>query len=586
MERYARWGWVTMIVLALLTRLAALNGVLLAPDEATAALASLDAARGAGWPGTAESPLLLVGNGLLFLLFGGGDGMARLLPALAGVALVGLPWFWRKHLGEIGALAAAGLLLCSPLMLFAARRVDDASLGLLGAALLLTALLARDVEGWPRGCASAFVVAGLAIGLAGGPVFYDGLLAGGLAWAFYRWIVNSADGAAPRVRTPLRPWARYALWGLVSALLISIGLGLRWNGWSGVADGLAAWLAAWSASRAGLPPVVMLFLYEPVTLLLVLLGLLWSVKKLAPLPPALAVWGFLGLLLVNLRSGATSPALAAVVLPLALLAGYGVQQMARWPVSDRATSGPVFKWMALHGLVGFVFWQPVGLALAGHANRAGTSTLGDALGNINLILLLGSVTLIALQALIALLFSLKMPLHLVWRGAVLGLALALLVTQVGFAWGLAFVRPDSVAEPVISAAASPDLYALRAMLDEMAVQNGQRRDDFPVTVVAREAATAAVTRWALRDFSRLSAVEFWPADVSGVVVATPDAIPPDTAIQAWEGMAFTALRRDTARIPACQSLFPLACNDLARWYLFRQMPTMPATEQVILWRTR
>lgn len=577
MKRYTRWAWVTMIVLALVLRLAVLNAVPLAPDEATAALASWDAARGAGWTGTADSPLLLVGNGLMFLLFGGGDGMARLLPALAGVALVGLPWLWRKHLGEIGALVAAGLLLCSPLAFFAARRVDDASLGLLGAGLWLTALLARDVEGRPAGYSSALVVAGLAIGLTGGPVFYDGLLAGVLAWVIYRWI-----GSASKLS--LRALIKPALWGLVSALLIAIGLGARWNGWSGVADGLAAWLASWRTPRTGLPPVVLLFLYEPVTLLLVLLGLVWAVKKVSDkalsLPLTLALWGFFGLLLVSLRPGATPLALTAVVLPLALLAGYGVRQT----IQD--VPGPVFKWMALHGVVGFVFWQPVGLTLARHASGTSYTAFGDALENVTLILFLGSVTLISLQVLIALLFSLKMPLRLVWRGAVLGLALALLVTQVGFAWALAFVRPDSVAEPVISAAASPDLLTLRTVLDEMAVQSGQRRDTFPVTVVTRDAATAAVTRWALRDFARLSVAEFWPAEATGVIVAAPDAIPPDTAIQLWEGMAFTVLMRGAAQIPACQSLSPLACNDLARWYLFRQTPDTPVLEQVILWRTR
>ncbi|MFN2111355.1 MAG: hypothetical protein ACK2UI_16990 [Anaerolineae bacterium] len=574
MERYTRWAWVTMIVVALLLRLAALNGVLLAPDEATAALASWDAARGAGWAGTADSPLLLVGNGLLFLLFGTGDGLARLLPALAGVALVGLPWFWRKHLGEVGALVAAGLLLCSPLALFAARRVDSASLGLLGAALLLTVLLVHDTDDRPTRRSSAFIIAGLAIGLTGGPVFYDALIAGMLAWLLYRWIVNKPDEASSSA------WIRPALWGLLSALLISTGLGLRWNGWSGIADGLAAWLASWRVPRAGLAPAVLLFLYEPVTLLLVLLGLAWAIRKTASLPLALGLWGFFGLLLVSLRPGATSLTLTVVVLPLALLAGYGVQQ------TMRDVPGPVFKWVALHGLVGFVFWQPVGLTLARHASGIEYSAFGNVLENTSLILLLGGVTLIALQFLIALLFSLKMPLRLVWRGAALGLALALLVTQIGFAWGLAFVRPDSTAEPAVAAAASSDLLALRAMLDGMAVQSDQRRDDFSVTVITDDASTAAVIRWALRDFARLAVTESWSVELSGVVVAAPDVTPPDTATLAWEGMAFTVLARSTARIPACQSFAPLACNDLAGWYLFRKMPDALAPEQVVLWRTR
>lgn len=585
MERYTRWAWVTMIILALLLRLAALDSVLLAPDEATAALAAWDAARGAGWPAAAESPLLLVGNGLLFLLFGASDGLARLLPALAGALLVGMPWFWRKRLGEIGALAAAGLLLCSPLALFAARRVDGASLGLLGASLLLTALFAPDVAGWPAFCSSTLIGVGLALGLTGGPVFYDALLAGVLAWILFRWIDATPDETSPRVTLPLRAWIRPALWGVIGALLISTGLGLRWNGWGGIADGLAAWLASWRAPRAGLPPTVLLFLYEPLTLLLVLLGLGWAVKattsKNTPsLPLALGLWGFFGLLLVSLRPGATSLALMLVVLPLALLAGYGVQQM----IQD--VPGPVFKWMALHGLVGFVFWQPVGLALASHAGGRISASFGGVLDNVGLIFLLGSVTLLALQALVALLFSLKMPLRLVWRGVVSGLVLALLVTQISFAWGLAFVRADSAVEPAVSTAASPDLSALRALLDDLAVQSGQRRDAFPVTVVANDAATVAVTRWALRDFYHLTVAEFWPVDAPGVVIAPSDASPPDATLQVWEGMAFTAIVRGTARIPACQSFAPLTCNNLARWYLFRQMPDGPALEQVILWRTR
>ncbi|MFN2286281.1 MAG: hypothetical protein ACK2UQ_17830, partial [Anaerolineae bacterium] len=384
----------------------------------------------------------------------------------------------------------------------------------------------------------------------------------------------------PRVTTPPSAWIRPALWGLLSALLISTGLGLRWNGWSGIADGLAAWLASWRVPRAGLAPAVLLFLYEPVTLLLVLLGLAWAIRKTASLPLALGLWGFFGLLLVSLRPGATSLTLTVVVLPLALLAGYGVQQ------TMRDVPGPVFKWVALHGLVGFVFWQPVGLTLARHASGIEYSAFGNVLENTSLILLLGSVTLIALQLLIALLFSLKMPLRLVWRGAALGLALALLVTQIGFAWGLAFVRPDSTAEPAVAAAASSDLLALRAMLDGMAVQSDQRRDDFSVTVITDDASTAAVIRWALRDFARLAVTESWSVELSGVVVAAPDVTPPDTATLAWEGMAFTVLARSTARIPACQSFAPLACNDLAGWYLFRKMPDALVPEQVVLWRTR
>ncbi len=115
--------------------------------ETAQALPSLDVALGQGWPPAAESPLLLVGNTFLFALFGAGDGVARLLPALAGVLVVMLPLLWRKHAGEIGALFAAGLILISPLALFAARRVDGAALATLGAGLILSLFLQDMKQG-------------------------------------------------------------------------------------------------------------------------------------------------------------------------------------------------------------------------------------------------------------------------------------------------------------------------------------------------------------------------------------------------------------------------------------------------------
>ncbi|HOU12259.1 MAG TPA: glycosyltransferase family 39 protein [Anaerolineae bacterium] len=571
MSRHTHLAWIAILVLATALRLLALNHAPLAPDEATSALASLDAARGAGWRQITDSALLLVGNSALFKLFGGGDGLARLLPALAGVALVGLPWLWRKRLGDIGAWIAATLLLFSPLALFASRRLDSTNLGVLGALLLLTALLIDADDNHLRWLSPLLIVAGLAIGLTGGPSFYDVLLAGLAAWAFYRWSLGAPLWA------PLRAWAKPAIGGLVGAILISIGLGLRWNGWSGVADGLAAWLASWRAARIGLPDIAALFLYEPLTLFLALVGMVWSVRKTEPFALALAIWGFVGLLLVSARPGATPLAALAAVVPLALLAGYGAQQ------SIIGVSPSLFKWMGGHALVSFIFWQPVGLALASHANNSSTVGFLGATGQVNLIFFLGSVTLIALQVLITLLFSLAIPLRMVWRGAIVGIALVLLVTQFGFAWGLAFVRPTSPAEPAIAAAASPDLWTLQEMLDELAIRRGQRRDDFEITVVIPDAATANVVRWTVRDFMRVTVAAAWPADVNGVVIAAPDVSPPLADTRGWAGIAFVATTRGAQAVPRCQGFAPLACHELARWYLFRHLQDTPVPEKVVLW---
>jgi predicted membrane-bound mannosyltransferase len=83
---------------------------------------------------------------------------------LAGIALTLLPWLWRRRLGDVGAFAAAVVLGCSPLLLAASRRVEGTTLGLLGAALLATALFSAeepDAAGPSRRMLPALIITGL-----------------------------------------------------------------------------------------------------------------------------------------------------------------------------------------------------------------------------------------------------------------------------------------------------------------------------------------------------------------------------------------------------------------------------------------
>jgi predicted membrane-bound mannosyltransferase len=58
---------------------------------------------------------------LSYFLFGDNDVSARLPAALAGVAVLGILWLFRRWLGRAGALAAAALTLISPYMLYYSR---------------------------------------------------------------------------------------------------------------------------------------------------------------------------------------------------------------------------------------------------------------------------------------------------------------------------------------------------------------------------------------------------------------------------------------------------------------------------------
>src|SRR5690349_23765092 len=68
-----------------------------------------------------HGPLLFELNALAYLVFGASDFTARLVPALFGVGLIGLPFFLRHELGRAGAIAASALFVVSPAFLYFSR---------------------------------------------------------------------------------------------------------------------------------------------------------------------------------------------------------------------------------------------------------------------------------------------------------------------------------------------------------------------------------------------------------------------------------------------------------------------------------
>jgi uncharacterized protein (TIGR03663 family) len=68
-----------------------------------------------------HGPLLFELNALVYLLFGASDFTGRLVPALFGVGLIGLPFLLRHELGRAGAIAASLLFVVSPAFLYFSR---------------------------------------------------------------------------------------------------------------------------------------------------------------------------------------------------------------------------------------------------------------------------------------------------------------------------------------------------------------------------------------------------------------------------------------------------------------------------------
>ncbi|OGO32167.1 MAG: hypothetical protein A2Z16_02270 [Chloroflexi bacterium RBG_16_54_18] len=122
--------FIVILVLTVITRLYGLGDRVMSHDENTHVYYSWRFFKGMGLQhdplmhGTLQFHLIA----LTYFLFGDNDFTARLPHALFSIATVGFMWYYRRYLGRIGALLAAGMMFASPYMLFYGRYARNESL--------------------------------------------------------------------------------------------------------------------------------------------------------------------------------------------------------------------------------------------------------------------------------------------------------------------------------------------------------------------------------------------------------------------------------------------------------------------------
>ncbi len=117
--------YVTLIVLAIVTRLWGLGIRVQSHDESLHTKYSWNLYAGEGFEHTPlmHGPFLFHATALSYFLFGDNDFTARLAVALIGVAVVAFPYLLRRWLGRVAALCAAFLLLISPSIAYYSRYI-------------------------------------------------------------------------------------------------------------------------------------------------------------------------------------------------------------------------------------------------------------------------------------------------------------------------------------------------------------------------------------------------------------------------------------------------------------------------------
>src|SRR5438045_2703786 len=115
--------FVGLMIVAVLTRLMDLGPRAMHHDESIHAYYSNLYMKGGGYnyDPTYHGPFLYHIVALGFFLFGTTDAMARIMPSIFGILLVGLCWFLRPFIGRFSAIIAVLLVTLSPSISYYSR---------------------------------------------------------------------------------------------------------------------------------------------------------------------------------------------------------------------------------------------------------------------------------------------------------------------------------------------------------------------------------------------------------------------------------------------------------------------------------
>lgn len=139
-----------VMLLAVVTRFYDLESRVMSHDESLHTYFSWLLYRGQGYEHSPmmHGPFQFHALAIVYFLFGVSDFTARIPAVLFSIATVGMVWYWRRYLGNWGALMAGLLLVISPYMLYYGRYVRNESfVGFSGIVMLYAILRHLEVGG-------------------------------------------------------------------------------------------------------------------------------------------------------------------------------------------------------------------------------------------------------------------------------------------------------------------------------------------------------------------------------------------------------------------------------------------------------
>lgn len=501
-----------------------------------------------GGAGGSASPAYFSLTSPLLLLLGDSDAVMRLIPALAGLAVVLLPWLRRRRLGTIEALTAVTLLAISPIQAIVSRTAGGDALALLAILVMAVAMLRYDESRSPRWFIVLF--AGLALGLTSSPLFYGGLVTLLLA------IRTGWRERLAGVEQDL--WRRTAVSTLTLFLALSTLLLWHLPGLGAAAMLPARWIRQFGLNAAQmLEPILAFMRYEPFLTLVGVTAVIWAIRSDNSLAKQMAAWLGLVFILLLLQPGQMGNA-ALLTLPAALLVGLMAGDLLQTPLGRLG-----WGWTGGALLLGSLIF--VNLARYG---RLITISPQD-FSSVWIILMAVTAGLVTIYFLST------------WEGtAVLqGIFLAALAIfafyQWGTGWWLSHEAANDPRERWVTLATDDEVRLLAATLQDISRQASNADHDLNIF----SSVDSPALRWYLRDFRQAAFGNSLPVSAQNEVIISPDNT--ELALGSDYAGADFGILRNGLQPPEFPSINPGL--DILRWWLFHESSLAANEERVILW---
>ncbi len=534
------------LFLAIAVRLIRLGAWPLTDLEASWALQALGLAQGTR-PLLGSQPAYVLLTGLLFFSLGGGTNfLARLVPALAGSALVLAPYLFRERLKPRPSLILAFFLAFDP-GLVALSRQAGSSILVLTFLIFAWGFWLRQKPRWAGICAGLALLSGASL--------WEGLLGLALTWAIRQGLEMRA------VKTPAQPrprseWLIALLFGLGTLLLGGTMFFVSPNGLSAWVASLPEYIRGW-LQPSGIPMGMMLLsliAYQP---LAILLGLTATIKgwiRGSRRVMYLSLWSLVALLLALFYPAHQVSDLAWMLIPLWSLAALELAHNLDVLPEERAE---VFGVIGLCVLILAFSWLDY-LSLL-------QTPIPSQEANLRIWLLLGAAFMLIVSILLV---AVGWSIRTARLGAVWGLSVAIGIYSLGALLGAAGLRATRGVEmwTLDRTPAQADL--LLATVDNISDWSNNNINAQPVTVVGID---SPALQWLFRAH-QVDLVSSLDVSASPPIVITTGQNDPSLAA-AYRGQGLVWRQGPTWN--------QVGTGDWLNWLAYHDLPQN--SETVIVW---